>query len=1038
MSKKHNIQNDARRLKQQLEATQKEISDIKNSKAFNTIRIFGKVRDQFRESPTSFMKKAAKKVFISKGGRLNSARYFSKNITNAATLESEYKEWIVFNEPDATDLEVQRKHFDLFQKKPLISIITPVFNPPVGVLKDLIESVSDQTYSNFELCLGNFGDNQEVKDLIESYSSKDGRIKNWVFRTNKGIAENSNQILKKVSGEYVALLDHDDTISPDALYENVVAINEDNYDFIYSDKDKIDIDGNRFDPFFKPDWSPEIMLNANYLTHLNLMRTSLVTKVGGWSSDTDGAQDWDIFLKVISISKKIKHISKVLYHWRVISTSTSMSIETKPYALKGQRVAVDNYMKKNKIPAKSYHVGAELLLKWENYPTEDVNFLIHSSSVSSAYKIVGSIKGSTISGKYYILHEHSLPKDLEGILPNVCFVGYKDQVYVEVLNKTIQNLGSEVVVLVSESINLLNITNSDINSLSGWLNIKGVYGAGPRVTMHDSKFAVDCGAVVTSDGLRPIFYNSPPYHQTPIGNIEWVRNLRVVASYLFVTKKTTFLDALLGLKDTQVEPRYLSTLIQAQISQQGRLVFNPKVLVEVNKGSHIDTVGYYEETTRYLSGRLPVHDEYGNINLSSIDPMRLAKIAQTDFVENDMPMIPEGYQDEAYAHAITNSLSRGDIQLNIETITSRNKEKLNNGIKTVVFILPGFNAIYAGLNNIFTYMDSMRKRGAKIHIALMVDSSDIEPCRRQIAYKFSELEKVATISSVNINNADLLPSSDMAVCTQWATAYVLARYNETKRKCYFIQDKEASFYAKGTISALVENTYRFGFFGIANTPGLLNWYEKEYGGKGVVIKSVVDLSAYSPDINKPAAPSKPYKVFFYARPNEPRNAFELGIAGLIELKKHLGTDVDIYTAGAQWDTSAYGVEDILTNLGKIAYDKLPTFYRSMDAGLMFMFSGHPGVVASELMASGCPVVVNEYDDITWHELYQHEKTCLMTIATASEVARNIKRCLEDERLRKKLIDGGLKKAKEFYVDYEKSQRDTYDAVVRGDTKVEKK
>jgi glycosyltransferase involved in cell wall biosynthesis len=302
----------------------------------------------------------------------------------------------------------------------------------------------------------------------------------------------------------------------------------------------------------------------------------------------------------------------------------------------------------------------------------------------------------------------------------------------------------------------------------------------------------------------------------------------------------------------------------------------------------------------------------------------------------------------------------------------------------------------------------------------MAPKEELEKYKQLVVEKFPELGDAAQYIATNVNEADKLPASDIAVCTQWATAYVLAKYNHTKRKCYFIQDREASFYPKGTISALVENTYKFGFLGIANTPGLLKWYEQQYGGKGVVLKSVVNLSAYAPDRDKPLVLSKPYKVFFYGRPNEPRNAFELGIAALLKLKEQMGADLEIYTAGAQWDPTTYGVDKIITNLGKISYARVPAFYRSMDAGLMFMFSGHPGVVASDLMASGCPVVVNEYNDETWHELYQHEQTCLVATPTAAEVAYNLHRALTDSALRKQLIDGGLAKAKHFYEGYDAS------------------
>jgi len=160
----------------------------------------------------------------------------------------------------------------------------------------------------------------------------------------------------------------------------------------------------------------------------------------------------------------------------------------------------------------------------------------------------------------------------------------------------------------------------------------------------------------------------------------------------------------------------------------------------------------------------------------------------------------------------------------------------------------------------------------------------------------------------------------------------------------------------------------------------------------------------------------------------PRNAFELGIAGLKRLKHEMGDNLEVITAGAAWDPAAYGVEGMFTNLGKIEYAAVPKLYRSVDAGLMFMFSGHPGVTASELMASGCPVVVNEYDDVTWKELYKHEQTCLITAATASEVSRNLKRCLLDSELRRKLIDGGLAKAAHFYDGYDDSLDEVYDFI----------
>ena len=152
----------------------------------------------------------------------------------------------------------------------------------------------------------------------------------------------------------------------------------------------------------------------------------------------------------------------------------------------------------------------------------------------------------------------------------------------------------------------------------------------------------------------------------------------------------------------------------------------------------------------------------------------------------------------------------------------------------------------------------------------------------------------------------------------------------------------------------------------------------------------------------------------------PRNAFELGLAALTILKNKLGENVQIYSAGSEWDPYEYGMGGILKNLGKLPYSTLPRFYSSMDCGLMFMFSGHPGVVASELMASGCPVVVNEYEDKTWNSLYINDKTCIVSTPTAAIIAHNIERALTDARLRENIIPAARNKVKEFYGDYDSS------------------
>lgn len=1019
-----------KRLKAQLEIAQHELALIKGSRGYRAVRLLGYARKQLKHSPIAFSKKVIKKALSASHG-VKSATYISKNLSSVEELAEQYREWILFNEPDQIELESQKKIADSFRCKPLVSIITPVFDPPLEVLRDLLETVLDQTYPYFELCLGNFGTKPEIALLIDEYCQKDSRVKTWSFK-NEGIAANSNQLLKKAKGEYLALLDHDDTLSPDALFENVKLLNEKPYDFIYSDKDKIDEVGNRFEPFFKPDWSPEIMLNANYLTHLNLMRTSIVREVGGWSSDTDGAQDWDIFLKVIAHSKLIGHIPKVLYHWRVISTSTAMSIETKPYALEGQRNAVDRYMHTEGIKATSYHHGAELLLEWEKTNSEAL-FIVKSNSFASLLKFMAKIRALQPeaihkNSKWLVVHPYEISKSAIETPKwlNVQFVKHEPNDYLEVIKAYLLTKKVLPVVFIDDRLDATTLAQKTIEELTGWLGIRGVVVAAPRVVEQHSEIAIEVGAFITDKGIKPIFYGSPPYHQSPIGNIEWVRDLKVASSLCFVATSSSVLKAVAAIAGCQSDD-FAHTALQLKLSSSGRLVFNPKAFVRLLPQVDIDIISYYGLASVALASLLPVIDPYSNPNLSPDNPMNLTKIVQGDVEAEEEHDTDDIYQREALIHALNTSLTLHDLATNREYINRNSKLPLGN-IQQVLFILPGFQAIYAGLNNIFSYADFLRQNNIEVSIALILEERHLAQHIDIVKNKFPTLAQKSHFYAVTSDSVSVLPTSDIAICTQWATAYILAKYNRTKRKCYFIQDKEASFYPKGTISALVENTYRMGFYGLANTPGLLDWYRNEYGGSGVVIKSKVSLETYSPNVQKNIRPQKPYKVFFYARPNEPRNAFELGVAALVKLKERLKDEVEIYAAGAEWEPTKYGLEDVVTCLGKISYDKLPAFYRSMDAGLMFMFSGHPGVVASELMASGCPVVVNWYDDVTWNDLYKDGETCIVSVPTAAAVADSLEKCLTDTVLRQRIINGGLKKVKQYYKDYELSCHDSLEAL----------
>jgi len=277
--------------------------------------------------------------------------YIFKKLTGINFHNRLYRRWMKKNYPTAVQIEEYRKLEKEFSYRPKISIVLPVYDPPEDFFKEAIESVINQAYTNWELCIADdVSPNENIRTIIKNYAEKDERIK-YVFRTENGhISASSNSAIEIATGEYIALLDHDDLLSLDALYQNVLVLNEDKeIDFIYSDEDKINEKGEYLDPHFKPDWCPDNFLCRNYICHFSVIRTSLIREVGGFRVGLEGSQDYDIFLRVSEKAKKIHHISKILYHWRIHSESTALNMDTKPYATNAAIKAIEDTLDRRGI-----------------------------------------------------------------------------------------------------------------------------------------------------------------------------------------------------------------------------------------------------------------------------------------------------------------------------------------------------------------------------------------------------------------------------------------------------------------------------------------------------------------------------------------------------------------------------------------------------------------------------------------------------------------------------------------------------------------
>ena len=265
-----------------------------------------------------------------------------------------YVAWIATHEPDAGDLTSQRAESRLWPYRPRVSIVVPVYDPGRGALIRCIESVLQQTYEHWELCLADGGSiHGYVKEVIQGYARRDPRIVYVPLLENRGIAGNTNEALRAASGDYVGFLDHDDVLSPFALYEVVRLLNKDpSIDCIYSDEDKLLASSEqRYDPVFKPMWSPDTFLSYNYLCHFAVLRRVLLDDVGALREGFDGAQDYDLLLRVTRATNRIAHIPRVLYHWRASEGSTAGNLLAKPYAPDAAKRAIGDFLRERQLDA---------------------------------------------------------------------------------------------------------------------------------------------------------------------------------------------------------------------------------------------------------------------------------------------------------------------------------------------------------------------------------------------------------------------------------------------------------------------------------------------------------------------------------------------------------------------------------------------------------------------------------------------------------------------------------------------------------------
>lgn len=523
-----------------------------------------------------------------------------------------------------------RQEIDNFPSKPTVSIIMPVYNVDPKWLDLAIKSIEAQWYEHWELCIA---DDKSTNKATLAYLNtiKNPKINIHYLETNLNISGASNEALRLAHGEYVALMDNDDEITPDALYEMVKAIHKTGAEFLYSDEDKTEMDGISSDPHFKPDFAPDMFLSQNYISHLGVIKKELIDTVGGFTLGLEGAQDYDLYLKVLEHTDKVHHISKVLYHWRKIPGSSAADFDDKSYAQDAGRKALENALKRRGIKAKvlhGKHTGTyrvlydiekeplvSIIIPFKDKP-ELLKMCVESILHKTTYKNIEVIGISNNSQEKATFDEM---KRLENLDNRIKFYEYNAAFnYSAINNHAVKTYAKgEQIILLNNDIEIITPEWIEAMLEFSQRDDVGVVGAKlyyPNDTLQHGGVIVGLGGVA---GHSHKYFNredSGYFHRLSI-----LQNLSAVTAACFMVKKSIF-QKLQGLDEKNLKIAFNDVDFCLRVREEGYLnIFTPYCEAyhheSISRG-HEDTV---EKQKRFQSEVFFMQDRHQKI-LANGDP----------------------------------------------------------------------------------------------------------------------------------------------------------------------------------------------------------------------------------------------------------------------------------------------------------------------------------------------------------------------------------------------------------------------------------
>ena len=474
---------------------------------------------------------------------------------------AEYQRWISRHALTPAARARLRADVETLSWRPRVSVITPVYNTPAAWLDACIASVREQIYPEWELCLADDGSTSaETRRVLDDAAAADPRITVVRLPENRHIPAASNAALALATGEFVALLDHDDDLEPDALLEVVRFLNRHpDCDFVYTDEDKRDATGARCDPYFKPDWSPEQFLNFMYTNHLMVLRRSIVEAAGGFREGFEGSQDYDLALRVIERTDRVGHVPRVLYHWRQAPRSAAVDSAAKPWAIAAARRAVAEHLARTGVDADVLDGARPGFLRVRPrlrgrplvsivMPTADRRREVRGREMRLAAQALRSIRTATTYPRYeVVLVEHTAPGPLsDETLEALAAVPHRRVSYdragpfsfSRAVNLGVAHATGDQIVLFNDDLEV--ITAEWIEALLEYAQAQAIGAVGPKLLLPDGRLQ-HIGIVLGVCGAAAhAFHQAPGGTPGYFGSALGPRNYSAVTGACLMTPRAVF------------------------------------------------------------------------------------------------------------------------------------------------------------------------------------------------------------------------------------------------------------------------------------------------------------------------------------------------------------------------------------------------------------------------------------------------------------------------------------------------------------------